>query len=145
MPTRDRLQLIFLFYKVLRLDKWLLWYRWEDWLGSAQCCQIVYLKGTVGETSVIHYCFPSVKSDLFSYLVLATETNHALIYFPGFFFGYTAIWKAHSQWSIQLQTGTTPLKGWSHLNCFFISFSLLPSGYLKHQQEKYCCTSNYWK
>lgn len=69
------------FYKVLRMDKWLLRYRWEDRLGSAQRCQIVYLKGTVGETGIFHYCFPSVKFDLFSYLVLAAETNHALIYF----------------------------------------------------------------
>lgn len=86
MPTKDRLQLIFLFHKVLRPDKWLSRYRWDtDWLSSAQRRQIVYLKGTVGETGIFHYCFPSVKSDLFSYLVLATETNHALIYFPFFF------------------------------------------------------------
>lgn len=73
------------FYKVLNMDKWLLQYLWEDWLGSAQRRQIVSLRGTVGETGIFHYCFPSVKSDLFSYLVLATETNHALIYFPLFF------------------------------------------------------------
>lgn len=69
------------FYEVLSMDKWLSWYRREDWLGLAQRCQLVYLEGTVSETGIFHYCFPSVKFDLFSYLVLATETNHALIYF----------------------------------------------------------------
>lgn len=86
MLTRDRLQLNFFSYKVLSMGKWLSWYRWEDCLGSAQRRQIVYLKGTVGETGIFHYWFPSVKFDLFSYLVLATETNHALIYFLFFFF-----------------------------------------------------------
>lgn len=64
-----------------------------------------------------------------------------------FFFGYTTIWKELSTWSIQLQAGTTPLKGWSHLIDFFI-FSLClfsSSDYLKLQQEKCCCTSNDWK
>lgn len=43
--------------------------------------QIVYLEGPVGKTGIFHYCFPSVKFDLFSYPVLAVQTNHALIYF----------------------------------------------------------------
>ena len=43
--------------------------------------QIVYLEGPVGKTGIFHYCFPSVKFDLFSYPVLAAQTNHALIHF----------------------------------------------------------------
>lgn len=73
-----------LLYQVLSMDKELLWFLWEAQPGSARHCQTVCLKGTVGKTDIFHYCFPSVKFDLFSYLVLATETNHALIYSPFF-------------------------------------------------------------
>lgn len=157
MLTRARLRLVFFFCKVLSTDEQLSRYLGGGSLGSTRRCRIVYLQGTVVETGAFHYCFPSVKFDLFSYPLLATETNHALIYFPFFvvvfFFGYTTIWKGLSVRSIQLQAGTTPLKGWGHLIDFFFFnliffFSLclfFSSDYLKHQQEKCCCASNDWK
>lgn len=84
MLTRDRLRLVFFFCEVLSTDEQLSCYLGGGSLGSTRRCRIVYLKGTVGETGAFHYCFPSVKFDLFSYPLLATETNHALIYFPFF-------------------------------------------------------------
>lgn len=84
MLTRARLRLVFFFCKVLSTDEQLSRYLGGGSLGSTRRCRIVYLQGTVVETGAFHYCFPSVKFDLFSYPLLATETNHALIYFPFF-------------------------------------------------------------